>query len=287
LPDWVTHLGTTYLGARAVRISMVRPLLLGALLPDITRCFTQNEGKRMTGTFINIVAVLIGGTIGSLLGARLPDKIRDAVMSGLGLMTIVLGMSMALESQNLLIVMGSVLLGGVLGEWWRIEDGLESAGRWLENRFRRPEDTAEGRSITRAFVTASLVLCVGPLAVVGSILDGLTGNYQPLALKSMLDGFASLAFGASLGPGVLFSTLTILIYQGGLSLSAKLLGANLAGISAETPAVIEMGATGGVLIMGIGLILLDLKRIRIGNFLPAIAIAPLAVILLERLGIAF
>lgn len=241
----------------------------------------------MTGTLINIIAVVIGGSVGSLLGARLPHKMRDTVMNGLGLMTLTLGMGMALQSKNLLIVMGSVLLGGVLGEWWRIEDGLEAVGHWLEKRFGRPGDAAEGQSITRAFVTASLVFCVGPLAVVGSILDGLTGNYQPLALKSMLDGFASLAFGASLGPGVLFSTLTILVYQGALSLAAHLLGANLAGITAETPAVVEMSATGGVLIMGIGLILLDLKRIRVGNFLPAIAIAPLIVILLERSGISF
>ncbi len=240
----------------------------------------------MTGTLINIIAVIVGGAAGTLMGARLPQKVRDTVMSGLGLMTITLGMSMALQSKNLLIVMGSVLLGGVLGEWWRIEDGLEAVGRWLEARFGRPEDSAEGHSITRAFVTASLVFCVGPLTVVGSILDGLTGNYQPLALKSMLDGFAALAFSASLGPGVLFSTLTILVYQGGLSLVAHLLGTNLSGVSAQTPAVVEMGATGGVLIMGIGLILLDLKRIRIGNFLPAIAIAPLVVVVLESLRIS-
>jgi uncharacterized membrane protein YqgA involved in biofilm formation len=241
----------------------------------------------MTGTLINIAAVLIGGTLGTLLGARLPDRVRDTVMCGLGLVTIVLGLSMALESRNLLIVMGSVLVGGVLGEWWGIEEGLEAVGRWLDSRFGRPDDAAAGRSITRAFVTASLVFCVGPLTVVGSILDGLTGNYRPLAIKSLLDGFASLAFGASLGPGVLFSAITILVYQGGLSLAARLLGSNLAGISAETPAVVEMGATGGVLIIGIGLILLDLKRVRVGNFLPAIVIAPLVVVLLESLGIVW
>jgi len=240
----------------------------------------------MTGTIINIIAVIVGGALGSVMGARLPQKVRDTVMSGLGLMTITLGMSMALQSKNLLIVMGSVLLGGVLGEWWRIEDGLEAVGRWLEARFGRPDDAAEGHSITRAFVTASLVFCVGPLTVVGSILDGLTGNYQPLALKSMLDGFAALAFSASLGPGVLFSTLTILVYQGGLSLAAHLLGTNLSGVTAQTPAIVEMGATGGVLIAGIGIILLDLKRIRIGNFLPAIAIAPLVVVVLESLRIS-
>ncbi len=236
------------------------------------------------GTLINIGAVLLGGTIGVLLGARLPDKIRDTVMSGLGLMTLVLGIDMALHSQNVLIVMGSVLLGGILGEWWRIEDGLTAAGRWLERRVRRSGAASEGRSITRAFVTTSLVFCIGPLTVVGSILDGLTGNYEPLALKSMLDGFAALAFGASLGLGVLFSALTILVYQGGLSLLAHVLGSNLIPVTAETPAVIEMSATGGVLIVGIGLLLLDLKHIRVGNFLPAIAIAPVVVVVLEQIG---
>jgi hypothetical protein len=239
------------------------------------------------GTIINIGAVLVGGLLGTLLGGRLPTKMRDTVMNGLGLVTLVLGISMAIQSKNLLIVMGSVLVGGVLGEWWRLQDGLEAAGRRLENRFGRPDDAAAGRSVTRAFVTASLVFCVGPLTVVGSVLDGLTGNYQPLAIKSLLDGFASLAFGASLGPGVLFSAVTILVYQGGLSLAARLLGSDLAGVTAQTPAVVEMGATGGVLIIGIGLVLLDLKRIRLANFLPAIVIAPLVVMLLEKLGIAW
>jgi uncharacterized membrane protein YqgA involved in biofilm formation len=160
-------------------------------------------------------------------------------------------------------------------------------GNWLEARFGRPEDAAQGRSITRAFVTTSLLFCVGPLTIVGSILDGLTGNYQPLAIKSMLDGFAALAFGASLGPGVLFSTVTILIYQGGLTLLASFFGASLTAVTADNPAVIEMSATGGVLILGIGLILLEIKRIRVGNFLPALLIAPLIVIVLQAFGVAF
>jgi hypothetical protein len=233
----------------------------------------------MTGTLINVAAILLGGAVGVRLGSRLPPKIQETVMNGLGMMVIVLGLSMALQSRNLLIVMGSVLLGGIAGEIIRLEDGLEKVGQWLERRFGRPDDAAQGRSVTRAFVTTSLLFCVGPLAVIGSILDGLTGNYQPLAMKSMLDGFASLAFGASLGPGVLFSALPILVYQGGLSLAARFFGAGLAGISADTPAVVEMSATGGVLIMGIGLILLDLRRVRVGNFLPALAFAPLIVML--------
>ena len=241
----------------------------------------------MTGTIINVTAVLVGGAIGVRLGHRLSRKLQETVMNGLGMMVIVLGVAMALESQNLLIVMGSVLIGGVLGEWWRLEDGLEKVGNWLEDRFGQPDDAAQGRSITRAFVTTSLLFCVGPLTIVGSILDGLTGNYQPLAIKSMLDGFAALAFGASLGPGVLFSAVTILIYQGGLTLLAKFFGASLTGITADTPAVIEMSATGGVLILGIGLILLEIKRIRVGNFLPALLIAPLIVVVLQAFGVAF
>ncbi len=241
----------------------------------------------MTGTIINVAAVLVGGAIGVRLGHRLSRKLQETVMNGLGMMVIVLGVAMALESQNLLIVMGSVLIGGVLGEWWRIEDGLEKVGNWLEDRFGQPEDAAQGRSITRAFVTTSLLFCVGPLTIVGSILDGLTGNFQPLAIKSMLDGFAALAFGASLGPGVLFSAFTILIYQGGLTLLAKFFGTSLTGITADTPAVIEMSATGGVLILGIGLILLEIKRIRVGNFLPALVIAPLIVVMLQMFGIGF
>jgi len=239
----------------------------------------------MTGTIINIIAIFLGGTLGLLLGHRLSEKLRETVMHGLGLVTLLVGISMALTTQNVLIVMGSVLLGGVLGEWWRIEDGLEAVGRQLENRFQPAGDVTPAKSLTRAFVTSSLIFCVGPLTIVGSILDGLTGNYQPLAVKSMLDGFASLAFGASLGVGVLFSTITVLVYQGGLSLLAHFFGASLIHISAETPAVIELSATGGVLIMGIGLLLLDIKRIRVGNFLPALFIAPLIVIILQWLGL--
>ena len=240
----------------------------------------------MVGTLLNIATVLAGGTLGTFLGARLPARMRETVMSGLGLVTLLIGISMAVKTRQPLVVMGSILLGGVLGEWWRIEDGLEATGHWLEQHFGRPQEVAAGRSITRAFVTASLVFCVGPMTVLGSVLDGLTGDFNLLAIKSLLDGFASLAFGASLGPGVVFSALTILVYQGGLSLAARLLGSSLAGVSAQTPAVVEMSATGGVLIIGIGLLLLDLKRIRLANFLPAIVLAPAAVVCLELLGVS-
>lgn len=240
----------------------------------------------MTGTFINITTVLMGGTLGTLLGARLPEKVRETVMGALGLVVLVVGFQMALSTRNVLIPMFSVLIGGVLGEWWRIEDGLNAFGRWLEERTGHWFGEDE-RSITRAFVTASLVFCVGPLTILGSIQDGLTGDYQLLAVKSLLDGFAALAFAATLGPGVLLSVITILVYQGGISLTAMGLGTALGNVTRETPWVLEMTAAGGILVLGIGLGLLDLKRIRVGNLLPAIGIAPVIVVVLGLLGIAY
>ncbi len=239
----------------------------------------------MTGTFLNVVTVVIGSLLGAILGNRLPDKMRETVMNGLGLMTAVIGMQMALGTRNVLLLMGSVLVGGVLGEWWQIQEGLEAAGRWLEERVGNAVGATDERSITRAFVTASLVFCVGPLTILGSIQDGLTGDYSLLAIKSMLDGFAALAFSATLGPGVLLSVLTILVYQGGLSLAAMGVGSALGEVTRQTPWVIEMTAAGGVLILGISLVLLDLRRIRVANLLPAVIIAPLAQIVLEALGV--
>jgi uncharacterized membrane protein YqgA involved in biofilm formation len=241
----------------------------------------------LTGTLINMATVIIGGSLGTLLGHRLPERARETVMNGLGLITLVVGMQMALSTQNVLIVLGSVLLGGILGEWWRIEDRLEGLGKALEQRFAGGTEPASvahsdsSLSFTRGFVTASLVFCVGPMTILGSIQDGLSGDYHLLAIKSMLDGFAALAFASTLGVGVVFSALTVLVYQGGLSLSA-----GLAQTLLTDPMINEMTATGGVLILGISLILLDLKRVRVANLLPAIFIAPAIVALLQWMGIS-
>ncbi|MBI5650210.1 MAG: DUF554 domain-containing protein [Chloroflexi bacterium] len=236
----------------------------------------------MTGTFLNILTVVIGGTLGAWLGARLPEKLRGTVMHGLGLLTLVIGLQMALTTRNLLIVLASILCGGILGEWWRIEDRLNTLGKKLEEKFARGGQQGK---FTRGFVTASLVFCVGPMTILGSIQDGLLGDYQLLAIKSTLDGFAGLAFASTLGIGVAFSALTILIYQGGVSLAAMFLGGALGAVTRETPWVIEMTATGGVLIMGISLILLELKPVRVANLLPAVVLAPLIVIALAAFGI--
>jgi uncharacterized membrane protein YqgA involved in biofilm formation len=235
----------------------------------------------MTGTIINMFTVFIGGMIGLLVGSRFPDRVRQTVIAGLGLFTAAIGIQMFLNTENPIIVLGSLLLGGLLGEWWRIEDGLRGLGAIFERRFIQNPQNQEGSRFIRGFLTASLVFCVGPMTILGSIQDGLTGDYSLLAIKSVLDGFAALAFASSLGLGVLFSIPVILIYQGGISL----LAAQAQAVS--TPAMMnEMTAAGGILLIGIAISnLLEIKPIRVGNFLPALFIAPLIVALLAVLQI--
>lgn len=236
----------------------------------------------MIGTIINIFTVLLGGSLGVLVGARLPEKIRSTVVAGLGLFTAAIGVQMFMQSGNVIIVLGSVLVGGILGEWLRIEDGLQGLGSYLEQRFAGGKSADQGSRFIRGFLTASLVFCVGPMTILGAIQDGMQGDYSLLAIKSVLDGFASLAFASSLGIGVLFSSLVILIFQGGLSLLAAQAQAF------TTPAMMnELTAVGGLLLLGISISsLLELKPIRVGNFLPALAIAPLILAILAALGIA-
>ena len=226
----------------------------------------------MTGTFLNIATVIIGGVIGLIFGARIPDKLKATVISGMGLFVAAMGLQMFLKTENPLIVLGSLLIGTLLGEWWRIEDGLHNLGKWLEQRFSRAEND-ESNKFVRGFLTASLLFCVGPLTILGSIQDGLTGDYHLLAVKSVLDGFASLAFASTLGVGVIFSTIIILVYQGGISLLAGQLDAIVTSTMMN-----ELTATGGVILLGLAISsLLEIKKISVGNMLPALAVAPLVV----------
>ncbi len=231
----------------------------------------------MTGTFLNVVTVLVGSGIGVLLGARFPKRIQQTVMAGLGIMVLIIGVSMALPG-NALIVLFSLLIGGILGELLNIDGKLNGLGQWLEARFARGEQAG---NFTKGFVTASLVFCVGPLTILGAIQDGLLGDYRLLAIKSLLDMFAGLAFASTLGIGVAFAAATVLIVQGGISLVAMLVGASVGSVARDTPWVIQMTATGGAVIIGISLLLLDLKKIRVANFIPAIIIAPLIQVALE------
>jgi len=232
----------------------------------------------VTGTLINTATVIAGGTAGTLLGNRLPARVRETVMDALGLTTILIGLKMALETSNVLLLLGNLLLGGIVGELLDIDAALNRLARRLEERiFARSSGKAgTGGQFARGFVTASLVFCVGPMTIMGSIQDGLTGDYSTLAIKAMLDGFAALAFASSLGMGVTFSALVVLVYQGSLTLAATWAQAIL-----TPPMVAEMTATGGLLIFAIGLGLLELKRIRVANLLPAIFLAPALVALLN------
>lgn len=232
------------------------------------------------GTILNIITVLLGGTIGLLLGSRFPNKMRETVVSALGLFSTAVGLQMTFASKNILIVLGAILIGGILGELIGIDEGLKKVGEWLEEKTGNKGTEGTKGSFVKGFVMASLLFCVGPMTILGSIQDGLSGDYKLLAIKSVMDGFAALAFTSSLGVGVMFSTLTIVIYQGGLTLLAGYAKAIL------TDAMIaELTATGGIMIMGIGVgSLLELKPIRVGNFLPALIIAPVIVGVLKMLG---
>jgi uncharacterized membrane protein YqgA involved in biofilm formation len=239
----------------------------------------------MTGTLLNIATVLVGGLFGMVFGSRLPERVRQTVVAGLGLFTGAIGMQMFFKTENAIIVLGSLLVGGLLGEWLKIEDGLRGLGGWLERRFMKkqsslgdaenPADTnlPERNRFIQGFLTASLLFCVGPMTILGSVQDGLTGDYNLLAIKSVLDGFAALAFASTLGVGVLFSVIVILVYQGSITLLAAQVQTLVSAAMMN-----EMTAAGGILLIGIAVSsLLEIKPIRVGNFLPALIIAPLIV----------
>ncbi|MGQ9669837.1 MAG: DUF554 domain-containing protein [Desulfosoma sp.] len=224
----------------------------------------------MVGTALNVSTIVVGAMVGSVLGARLPQKAQHTVMNGLGLVTLVVGLQMALQTRNILIVLGGILLGGLLGEGLRLQDGLEKLGGFAQNLFR----SGCSSSVSEGFVTASLVFCVGPMAILGSIQDGLSGDFRLLAVKSTLDGFAAVAFSATLGWGVSLSALSVLVFQGSVTLMALVLDRLL-----SPEMVAEMSATGGLLIMAIGLKLLSIKDVRVANYLPALAVVPAIVFL--------
>lgn len=240
----------------------------------------------MTGTLINAAAIIVGGGMGLLLAGRLSERLRQTVVAVLGLFTLMLGVQAFLQTRNVLVVLGSLVAGALLGEWWGVEEGMERLGRWLERRFARGADGAETGDaqqglFLRGFLTASLLFCVGPVAILGPIENGVSGSFPLLAVKSILDGFAAMAFATSLGAGVLFSALPLLVYQGAISLAAVQMRPLISDLMMG-----EMTASGGVLLAAIAVSgVLEIKKIRTGSLLPALLIAPLLVFVLERLGV--
>jgi hypothetical protein len=238
------------------------------------------------GTATNVATVLIGTTIGALAGSRFPERIRSTVMAGLGLLTLAIGFRDSLEAVEFIPILAAVLAGGVIGELIGIEQGLEWLGDRLRDRFAGgheapridpefPEAAAgdlplDGRNrFAEGFVVSALVFSVGPLAVLGSINDGL-GDPELLYIKAGLDGFASVAFAAVYGWGVAMSAIIVLVYQGAIAGLSALLGDFLSETSLDA-----LASAGGVLLVGVALRLLEIKRIRVANLLPALLLAPI------------
>ena len=234
----------------------------------------------MTGTWINVGAVVAGTLIGRAVGDRLPARVRETLMHVVGLITLVIGMDLALKTKQPLVLLGSLTLGAVLGEFLRIESAIERLGRFAEARLSRDSSGDRQGQFAHAFISTSLIFCVGPLTLLGCIQDGLRGDYSLLATKSMLDFIGAMAFSSAFGWGVLLSAATVLIIQGALTLGA---GA-LAPIQNDAALQTELFAVGGVMLLGLGLRLLELKPIRVANLLPALALAPLLVVLVRLWG---
>lgn len=230
----------------------------------------------LSGTLLNIATVLVGTSLGLLAGSRVPKRMQESLTTGLGLFTLIVATSMALRIFSdpagrpgyELAVLAALLLGVAVGELLRLHDGLEALGAWFQSRLTRGEGSPS--RIAEGFVTASLVFCVGPLTILGSLDNGLRGDITLLATKSLLDGVAAVAFAAALGPGVYLSAITVLLVQGGISAGAFLLTDVM-----DAATILAITAAGGLILLGVALRLLELKPVRVANFLPALVLAPL------------
>ena len=217
----------------------------------------------MIAVIANTVAILVGGFLGLLFGNKIKQDYSKTIMCGLGICTMVIGITGAITTENILLVILCLVIGTILGEWLNIEKRLDSAGEWLKRRVAKNR----GGRFTEGFVTASLLFCVGSMAVMGSLDAGIRGDYSTIFTKSSLDGVMSVTFAATMGVGVLFSALSIFVYQGALTLLAGLVEPLL-----SVEAIGEMSAVGGILLIGTGINILGLtkERIRVGNMLPAL-----------------
>lgn len=254
-----------------------------------------------SGTLVNVLTVLVGSGLGLALGARLPERVRRVVTDGLGLVTLLVAATAAADVLDpaladavggggaMLVVLGAVLLGGIVGAALDLDERLVALGRLVERRLGRRaaarapvdgngEDAPTSERFVAGFVAASLVFCTGPLTVLGSLNDGLGNGAEQLYLKATLDGFAAVAFAATFGWGVAASVVTIVVVQGGLTLVGLVVGDVL-----PDPHVAALGATGGVLLIGVALRLLEVKQVAVASLLPALLVAPVLVEVVVRL----
>lgn len=214
----------------------------------------------MLGTVVNALAIVVGGATGLLFKNIIPEKITEALLKAISLAVIAIGIKLSLEGQNLTLLIISIIIGTTIGEYINIEVRLDRAGAYIENKMKN-----KANNVASGFVTSSLLCCVGSLSVIGSIQSGLTGNNEILFSKALLDLIASVSLAVSMGVGVIFSSISVLIYQGTITMLAGLVQSLLSDV-----VIREMTAIGGVIIMGIGLNFLEIKRIKVGNMLPAI-----------------
>ncbi len=229
----------------------------------------------MLGTLVNVLAIAAGSLIGLAFRGGIPGHYQKTVIQAIGLAVMLIGMKGALKSQDILVVIFSLAIGSITGEILRIEFRLNQLGKWLETKTVQSEG-----GVAHGFVTASLIYCVGSMAIVGSMESGLTGNHQTLYAKSVLDGISSIIFASSLGAGVLFSAVSVGIYQGTLTLAAVLIKPFL------IPQVVDqMSSVGGILIMAIGFNLLEIRKMNVGNMLPAIFMPLLYYIMIRTAGL--
>lgn len=224
----------------------------------------------MLGTVVNAAAIILGAAFGLSFKKGIPERVKHTIMQGIGLAVLLVGLSMALQTKQILVVILSLVLGGLTGELLNVEGGLARLGTWLETKV-----GGGAGEVGKAFVTTSLIYCVGAMAIMGSIEDGLNDNPRILFTKAALDGISAVVFASTMGIGVAFSSLPVFVYQGSITLLAALVKGAL-----SPAAVAEMTATGGLLIVGIALNILNMKEIKVGNLLPSIFYAiPLAFLL--------
>ena len=241
------------------------------------------------GTIINVIAIVAGATFGSLLGHRLPEKMLRVLTDAMGLVVLVIGALnlMALwdsayveavtSAGTLLVVLGALLIGGIVGSLLKIEERLENFGSWLQKRTSKGNSGSKEKFI-EGFVNASLLFTIGPMAILGALSDGLGQGFETLALKSTLDGFTAIAFAAALGWGVAFSAIPVGVWQGTLTIAAALAGALM-----PAAVVASITATGGILLLGTGLRVLQIRMVSVASLLPALIVAPLLTLLVESL----
>lgn len=214
----------------------------------------------LLGTIVNVVLIIVGGIIGALTKRGIPKRFSDLIMCAIGLVTTVIGITFAIETQNILIVIASLVIGGILGEWINIDAKLNQLGESVKGRIK-----GEQSNVGEGFVTATLLFCIGSMAIMGSLDSGIRGNHTILYTKSVMDGISALLFASSMGAGVVLAAVPVLLYQGAITLLASALEPFL-----SAALITEMSAVGGILLIGLGLSVLEIKKIKVANLLPAI-----------------